>query len=280
MNEKNRNLAIRAASALILLPIALYLLWKGPVSTAAVVAFAALVVTGELYHVVGLPLRHPAALFGMLAAAAMPYFALELSDRWPYLLALLAFSPIVALGALTLWPPKDDLRRGAEQAGFAALGPTHVGLSLASIVLLHRLPGESGFGWIFVLLAVTWGNDTGAYFAGRFLGKHKLYEKVSPKKTWEGFWGGMAAATLLAVIVGFTPLLPEFRVEDAIVVGVVAGLLGPLGDLAESMMKRAFHVKDSGRIMPGHGGLYDRLDALLFNAPWVVVYAYFLRDLI
>lgn len=280
MNDKNRNLAIRVASALLLLPIALFLLWKGPVSTALVVAFAAVVVTAELYRLVGLPLRHAAALWGVASSAAMPWFALELSDRWPWLLALLAFSPIVALGALTLSPPGGDLRRAAEQAGFAALGPAHVGLSLASIVLLHELPGESGFGWIFVLLAVTWGNDTGAYFAGRFFGKHKLYERVSPKKTWEGFWGGMVAATLLAVVVSFTPLLPELRVEDAIVLGVVAGLLGPLGDLAESMLKRAFDVKDSGRIMPGHGGLYDRIDALLFNAPWVVGYAYWLRTLI
>jgi phosphatidate cytidylyltransferase len=184
----------------------------------------------------------------------------------------------VALGALTLDPPKGDLRRAASLSGFATLGPTHVGLSMAAIVLLRGMP--DGFGWIFVLLAVTGGNDTGAYFAGRFLGKHKLYEQVSPKKTWEGFWGGMAAATLLAVVISFTPLLPDFRVVDAVLVGVVAGLLGPLGDLAESMLKRAFDVKDSGRIMPGHGGLYDRLDALLFNAPWVLVYARFLRELI
>lgn len=278
MNEKNRNLAVRAASALLLLPIALWLLWAGVPSTAAVVGFAAIVVTAELYRIVGLPRLHAATILGILAAASMPWFALDLEARWPWVLLVLAFSPIAALGALTLAPPRDDLRVAANLAGFATLGPGHVGLSLASIVLLRELP--AGFGWIFVLLAVTWGNDTGAYFAGRFLGKHKLNEKVSPKKTWEGFWGGMAAATLLAVAVSFTPLVPGLRVIDAVLVGVVAGVLGPLGDLAESLLKRAFDVKDSGRIMPGHGGLYDRLDALLFNAPWVLVYARFLRDLV
>jgi phosphatidate cytidylyltransferase len=279
LNEKNRNLAVRAASALLLLPIALFLLWAGVGTTAALVAFAALVVTAELYHVTGLSLRHPAAVFGILAAASLPLLAL-LDDPWPWAMGVLAFSPIVALGALTLAPPDGDLRRGADRAGFVALGPAHVGLSLACIVLLRAEPGGHGFGWIFVLLAVTWGNDTGAYFAGRFLGRHKLYEQVSPKKTWEGFWGGMVAATLLAVIVSFTPLVPEFRGIDAVLLGVVAGVLGPLGDLAESMLKRAFGVKDSGKIMPGHGGLYDRLDALLFNAPWVLVFVRVLRELI
>ncbi len=271
MNEKNRNLVLRVISALVLLPVALVLLWAGEVSTAALAAFAAAVVAGELYHVAGISFRHPAPIVGILAAAAMPFLALDPENLWPVALAILAFAPIAILGTYTLAPPHGDLRLASQQAGFAALGPSHVGLSLASIVLLRETP--DGFGWLFVLLAVTWGNDTGAYFAGRFFGKHKLNERVSPKKTWEGFWGGMAAATLLAVIVSFTPLLPALGVLDAIVLGVVAGFLGPLGDLAESMLKRAFAVKDSGKFMPGHGGLYDRVDALLFNAPWVLVYA-------
>jgi phosphatidate cytidylyltransferase len=276
VNEKNRNLVKRVASAVIFLPIALYLLWAGTVPTAAVAGFAAVVVTAELYHVAGFSFRHVATIFGMVAAGSMAWFALDLDARWPGMFAVLAFSPIVLLGTLTLSPPRGDLRLATTQAGLAALGPAHIGLSLATVVLIRGL--EGGFGWIFVLLAVTWGNDTGAYFAGRFLGKHKLNEKVSPKKTWEGFWGGMGIATLLAVVVAGTGLVPGLGVVDALVVGVVAGGLGPLGDLAESMIKRAFDVKDSGRFMPGHGGLYDRVDALLFNAPWVFVYARYLRD--
>lgn len=276
MNEKNRNLVTRVISAVILLPIALYLLWAGAVPTAVVTAFAAAVVAAELYHVAGISFRHPAPVFGMLAAASLSWFALDLDGRWPGLFALLAFSPLVVLGSMVLWPPKGDLRLAVTQAGLTALGPAHVGLSLAAVVLLRLLP--HGFGWIVVLLAVTWGNDTGAYFAGRFLGKHPLNRKVSPKKTWEGFWGGMAAATLLAVALSFTALVPDLKVGDAVILGVVAGGLGPLGDLAESMLKRAFGAKDSGRFMPGHGGLYDRVDALIFNAPWVFVYARYLRD--
>jgi phosphatidate cytidylyltransferase len=119
---------------------------------------------------------------------------------------------------------------------------------------------------------ITWFGDTGAYFAGRFLGKHKLFERVSPKKTWEGAIGGMVAAVGGAVLV--TQLgLPKVGVHHAIILGVVVDAIGIVGDLVESMLKRAFGVKDSGWIMPGHGGILDRVDALLFTAPAVWLYA-------
>jgi phosphatidate cytidylyltransferase len=286
LNEKNRNLAIRAASAIVLLPVALWIVWLGPVTTAWLVAVAAALVTRELYRLTGLPLAHPAAVLGFAGAVALPFLALGLDGtgafgKLPWAVALLSFVPILSLGAITLWPPARDLRRAAPLAAWAALGPSHVGLALASVVALRdlgdRLPGATagvGFWWVFLLMAVTWGNDTGAYFAGRLFGKHKLYELVSPKKTWEGFWGGFVASVMLAFVVQHFAL-PMLRWEDALVIGAVAGVLGPLGDLAESMLKRAHDVKDSGRFMPGHGGLYDRVDALLFNAPWVFLYALF-----
>jgi phosphatidate cytidylyltransferase len=133
-----------------------------------------------------------------------------------------------------------------------------------------------GFGWVIMSFVLAWANDTAAYFAGRFLGRHKMFPRVSPKKTWEGFAGGLAGSVAGALALrAMDPVgdLAGLGIAGAVVLGLGAAALGPLGDLVESMLKRAAGVKDSGRLIPGHGGLLDRIDALLFIAPWVWVFA-------
>ncbi len=142
-----------------------------------------------------------------------------------------------------------------------------IGMTALSAVRL----GPDGAWWGLVALLITWVNDTAAYFAGRFLGKHKLYPAVCPNKTWEGFFGGMVG-TVIGLFVFRFGWFPTLTVLDCVVLGILAGIIGPLGDLSESMLKRAYNVKDSGRIIPGHGGLLDRIDALLFNS--ALLYAY------
>jgi phosphatidate cytidylyltransferase len=124
-----------------------------------------------------------------------------------------------------------------------------------------------------VLLALTfaWLGDTGGYFFGRFLGKTKLYEAVSPKKTRAGFVGALVGAMLGAALISLF-LLPELELRHALPLAVVSGGLGQLGDLAESLLKRSIGVKDSGNVVPGHGGILDRVDALLVVAPVVYLY--------
>ena len=121
-------------------------------------------------------------------------------------------------------------------------------------------------------LVLTWSADSGAYFAGRAFGKNKLFERVSPKKTIEGVVGGVVLSTVVSYFFCST-WLPEVPVVSSILIGVVWALLSVVGDLVESMMKRAFGVKDSGNIMPGHGGVIDRLDSLLFTFPatWLFI---------
>ena len=116
------------------------------------------------------------------------------------------------------------------------------------------------------LLAATWLGDTGAYFAGRFFGRTKLFERISPKKTWEGAIGGLVVSSLGAAAIARATGLP-FGLLEAILLAAVLDIAGVVGDLAESMLKRAWGVKDSGWIMPGHGGILDRIDSLLFTAP-------------
>ena len=135
------------------------------------------------------------------------------------------------------------------------------------------LKGDFGASWLLLALATAFGSDTMAYFAGRAFGKHKLYEAVSPKKTVQGAIGGLFGGMLATVGLGSMWLIPEIPVWHAVLLGLVGSALGQIGDLVESMIKRTFGVKDSGNVIPGHGGLLDRTDALLFVAPLLYYYA-------
>jgi phosphatidate cytidylyltransferase len=135
------------------------------------------------------------------------------------------------------------------------------------------LKHDFGPQWLFLALALAFSSDTLAYFAGRGFGKHKLYEAVSPKKTIEGSIGGLFGGVIAMVGMGHYWLAPELPILHAVVLGVIGSVLGQLGDLVESMIKRTFGAKDSGNVLPGHGGMLDRVDGLLFVAPLVYYYA-------
>jgi phosphatidate cytidylyltransferase len=123
------------------------------------------------------------------------------------------------------------------------------------------------------LFVSVWLADTAAYFVGLSFGKHKLFPRISPKKSWEGAIGGVVGST--AAFVGMSKLLlPGVPLNMAVGCGVVIGIIGPIGDLAESLLKRDAVVKDSGGILPGHGGVFDRFDSMLFAAPAVLVICY------
>ena len=138
-------------------------------------------------------------------------------------------------------------------------------------MFLAFLKTAGGGDLVLLVLLVAWVADTGAYFAGRFLGKAKLYEAVSPKKTWAGAWGGLAGSVLGAAVLKLVHF-HELAWIDVFLIAIPGGILGQMGDLAESMIKRSTGVKDSGALLPGHGGILDRIDAVLFIAPYVYVY--------
>lgn len=180
---------------------------------------------------------------------------------------------LATMGALLLvtFRPGASLDGAADRVGRIVLGVSWIGL-IGFIVAIRR--SEEGLLWVFLLLAVSWLGDTGGYFAGKYLGRRPLYPLVSPKKTWEGVFGGITLATVGAFCVRAAGL-SELSVVDCLVLGPVLCALGVVGDLSESLLKRAFQVKDSGKIMPGHGGLLDRIDSVLFVAPalyaWLIV---------
>ena len=185
-----------------------------------------------------------------------------------------AMAPTLAAAAIAVATAVLVRKQHLPEAG------RHLAFGLAGLVYVPMLgcvwpllKHEFGPQWLFLALALAFLSDTMAYFAGRAFGKHKLYEAVSPKKTVEGGIGGLLGGVIAMVGMGSYWLAPQIPVSHAIVLGLVGSALGQIGDLVESMIKRTFGVKDSGAILPGHGGMLDRVDGLLFVAPLVYYYA-------
>jgi phosphatidate cytidylyltransferase len=267
VTDANKNLVLRIVSALVLLPIVLFLLWHGPLATAILGAVGAAGLAFEFYTIVFKKLD-PAHFLGILASAALPLCFVLWPDRY-------ASGVVVGTGALVILGFSYYLLRGPLpeaplRVAFLVTGIFYCGLLISTLSGLR--PMKDGLGWIVLALAVTWANDTGAYAAGRTFGKHKLYPAVSPGKTWEGLVGGTLGSVGAAFAVKAL-LLPSLSPLAVLAVALPCSVLGPIGDLSESMLKRAYQVKDSGKIIPGHGGLLDRVDALLFNLPYVWLYA-------
>lgn len=149
-----------------------------------------------------------------------------------------------------------------DHAAFSAFSALYVGIGFYYLIETRFY----GFEYVFYALLVIWMTDSGAYFTGRKLGKRKLWPEISPNKTIEGFVGGIVAAIIFACVFQyFYPLASTYLLM--IIVTIVASIIGQLGDLVESALKRYFEVKDSGTLLPGHGGILDRFDSLLFVLP-------------
>jgi phosphatidate cytidylyltransferase len=203
-----------------------------------------------------------AAAVGVGAALSAAYFPVALAGLFPAVFLL----PMIVL---VLRP--RDLPSFAHRAAALAFAPLYVGVGLA-VYPTFRLLFVHGDRWVLLIMMLTFFGDTAAYFAGRFLGRHKLHERVSPKKTWEGSIGGIVGSGL-ALLLARLWYLPEVAWIDVVILAPVAGAVGQMGDLFESALKRSVGVKDSGTLLPGHGGLLDRVDALLPTGLFVLGYA-------
>jgi len=136
----------------------------------------------------------------------------------------------------------------------------------------NHFTNEYSFQIILGFFIMLWTNDTGAYLAGRFFGKHKLFERISPKKTWEGSFGGALLTVIAAYILSL--FFTNLELTNWIAIAILVAIFGGLGDLVESMLKRSLNIKDSGNILPGHGGILDRFDGLLLSVPFIYSYLY------
>ena len=210
-------------------------------------------------------------VYGVVASLAVATVLLYFPSP-PILVATFALLPMAGLLFSLVRP--DPIDRADRRMAWMIAGPLYVGL-LATIGRLHMR--DNGGGWVVLTMTLAWFGDTGGYFAGRAFGKHKLYEKVSPKKTIEGSFGGLAGSVLGALVAHYW-YLQALPLVGGIALALVAGALGQAGDLCESLIKRSAGVKDSGFIVPGHGGLLDRVDALVFTGAATWLYATLILD--
>ncbi len=278
------NLAQRALVAVVAAPL-LYLLVvyiDRPEPTWALVLGASLLAMRELFGMMnpgeaGAADRKASLVLGALACSALYWLhpmALGVSART---MSLAGLGPLVAMVFAIVAPALYFLFRFGNQQTVAPrmvatqAGIVYAGLLMTFLALAKRDFGPDGGAVVILMLLIAWFGDTGGYFAGRFIGGAKLYEAVSPKKTWAGSIGGIAGSIGAAVLLKFVAL-EWLTWVDVLLIAIPGGMLGQLGDLAESLMKRSVGVKDSGALLPGHGGMLDRIDAVLFIAPYTYLY--------
>jgi len=305
------NLSIRILVAVVAIPLILLLTLAGGFYFFGLIVLVSAVGLLEFYSLARAKGAYPQAALGVVFSIAMcaVFFHQRLQYLIPewlqslgvtvsfptqaqaVLILLLLFVPIVML---------SELYRNKGSAllniGFTVLGLCYVSLFLGTLIALREvfIPGDfpvyryfdiglvnsqevrstvyAWGGWTIVsLFASIWLCDSAAFFAGRSIGKRKLFERVSPNKTWEGAIAGFIAA-VLAFCIARILVIPYLSLPDAIVCGLIVGVFGQMGDLVESLLKRDAGVKDSSLLIPGHGGVLDRFDSLLFAAPLLFCY--------
>lgn len=257
-------------TGIILLPLLILLLVKGSSFLfACLILLLCLLGLGEFYRMAipGLRLEGTLAAIAGTIAVAVFISGYALPFLLPITLFVLAFSLIILFRF-------GDIARAAQEVALILLGFCYVPLLIVHLILLRTL--DQGVQWLLLLMLIVMSNDTAAYYVGSALGRRKLYPQVSPNKSMEGAVGGLFGSIAGTLVAKFT-FFPSLRLSDCLITAVVIGALGQLGDLFESLLKRSFGVKDSGTIFPGHGGVLDRLDSLLFAAPALYYYAVLFR---
>ena len=259
-------LRTRILSALVLIPIVGWVVWAGGWWLFAAVLLVAGLAGYEFSQLMRRGDHIPSTVFSL---AIIGMFALDAQ------LPSLGIAKPGLTGILILsisWQLFQSQRKSpVTDWALTITGGLYVGWLSAYIIHLRALP--DGRIWTALALLITWGNDTAAYFVGSVIGRHKLWPRLSPGKTWEGLWGGVVGGLLTGAGVGYLAMqwMRAVGPVQGLLVGLLAAIVAPFGDLAISMMKRQVRVKDSGRIIPGHGGLLDRTDSLFF----VIVTTYY-----
>lgn len=258
----------RVLSAIVLLPIVLGVTYLGGWAFFTLIFVVVLLAGYEFYALLARHGHHPAPILGLIMMAS--FVAATTQSNWHLARPLLAAGLILSL----LWQiGRSSHLRSLSDWALTVTGAVYIGWLAGFMISVRELP--NGLGWMLVILLGTWASDsaaymTGVYLAGRYLGRHPFSPTVSPKKTWEGSVAGWLACTIvttaLATFLG-APVLPS------IALGLTTGVLGTMGDLGVSFIKRQVGAKDSGHLIPGHGGMLDRVDSLLFVSAIVYYFA-------
>jgi phosphatidate cytidylyltransferase len=271
-----RSVGQRTITSVIGIPVVLALVWFGGWWAFAGVTIVAVLGAYELHNMMLHEGYHPMILISLALSLLFLVAAMVPQQRPLFLeiglgVALLVTFPLLFFrkkleGAMVDWSLTLAI---AIYLGWP--------LSLFPILRGYQVGISTGFWWLLTLMLGVWGFDTGAFFAGHFFGRHKLAPNISPGKTWEGVFGGLVFSITAALLFTMLPLHVPWYL--ALLLGTLIGIASTLGDLAESLIKRQTHVKDSGQIIPGHGGILDRVDSLLFAVIVLYFFAQFVGKL-
>ena len=256
----------RILSSVILIPILYLIVWYLPPGYFVILVVAAAVMgQSEFYQMAQGRVTRPLMVLGMILGGLLVVLMAIPGKQGMLYMALCLL--LVMLARLFSSRPVDG---AMEDMAITFLGVFYVAMLFGFQVAIRRMSADGKY-WLVFMYLVIWASDTGAYYAGTNLGRHKLYPKISPQKSVEGLIGGVLAAMAAALLcrVWFLPVL---TVKEATLLGFILVVAGTLGDFVESLLKRSAGVKDSGNIIPGHGGMLDRMDSMLFAAP--VLYYY------
>jgi phosphatidate cytidylyltransferase len=264
----------RILTAIVALPILLFAVWStNPYFFLALTAAALLLALAEFYSLaakVGAkPLQVPGYAAALVVVAAFVYGEASLA------VAAVVALAVVSLGAGAFRP--DEIKQSLLSVSTTVFGVVYIALLGGCLAGVRVVPDNAAAAHLSSKLLTTFFafvmmSDTGAYYVGRAIGRRKLAPRVSPGKTVEGSIGGFAAAVVTGPLCRMI-FFPELPVAHALALGAAVGVIGQLGDLAESLLKRSAGVKDSGKLLPGHGGVLDRIDSILFCAPLLYFYA-------
>jgi len=251
-----RDLVKRVLSALIGAPLIIFACWWGGYPFLALVLVVGVLGVMEFYDIVaykGVRASRGAGIVATIVLLVCVFFDNEQKVIVPTFLFL-----FLIVGQII----KKDRSSPLISVGATLLGFFYVAWLISYVILLRNL--EDGRFWTIVLFLVTWSTDTMAYLVGKSVGRKKLAPYISPNKTIEGFWGGVLGSVLFSSVMGWIYAIPPLW---SLLFGLVMGVWGQLGDLGESLFKREVALKDVSGLIPGHGGILDRFDSFLFNAP-------------
>ena len=252
-----REMRLRLLSAAVLIPLVLFALWVGEVAFAGIVLVAALLVQEEWLRMIGASHRRGLVVAALLAMGVLTVVAAT-QPLWVALAVLLACSGALAAGAAL----GGRGETAAVAPGWVAAGVLYSGAAVLAMVELRK--GADGFGAVVFVFLIAWATDTAAFFVGRKVGGPRLWRSVSPSKTWSGAVGGLVAGALCGALV--LALLDAPLSLAGLLAGALVAVASIGGDLLESAAKRRFSIKDAGTLIPGHGGVMDRVDGLIAAA--------------
>ncbi len=265
MGFLNANLISRIISAFILIPMAIFVLWVGGVVAVLALTLVAIIAAWEWGNIVNKQAKYYGPKIILTFSSGI------VSLLWGLSFVLLSYGQwftdivlVILILSLLFFITYKDPHKVYYISGLLTIALTSI--SLAYIRFADPIDDKSGFWLVLFLFCITWAMDIGAYFFGCFFKGPKLAPKISPNKTWSGFGGGLFTVFLLMLAFRFFWDVKNMRFEFYILISVMLAAFGHMGDLAESAFKRRFNVKDSSQIIPGHGGVLDRLDSLAVSS--------------